>query len=90
MTPEEVRIIVDRLTDLAMEAFGHGHDRIKETADLAASALTILAREREELREALKPFAKAGWLVGPNEPDGVGVICYAGDLRRARSALKDI
>ena len=59
---------------------------IRRDLSLGMNALLLeAATALEEAERALEPFAKAGGLVGPNEPDGVGVICYAGDLRLARS-----
>lgn len=71
----------------------------RQACDEAADTITALAEENRRLREALKPFAKAGKLF-PGSPGSVEFdLCIyrpaAGsewslcgdDLRRARSAL---
>lgn len=54
MTPEQVKELVERLNSTERTA----HDARALMRD-AASALTLLSEEREELREALKPFVNA-------------------------------
>jgi len=88
---------------------GHPHAKIAwphrilhEAADALAAkdaAIERLVAERDEAREALKPFAKYtdelnGFLDNHNQPipddQGPGwVYVTIGDFRRARQALKD-
>ena len=64
----------------------------------ASAMIRAQAAEIERLREALKPFAKAGELFGPLDPEGFDMLVYnpaaGGDyalcgnhLRTARDAL---
>lgn len=59
-----------------------------ERCDELAAAIERLVAERDEAREALKPFAKRAdeW---PLNSDNARVSVRLYDLRRARQALKD-
>ena len=59
-----------------------------DLASVAAAAIERLVAERDEAREALKPFAKRAdeW---PLNSDNARVSVRLYDLRRARQALKD-
>ncbi len=80
MTPEEVKLLVERLKD---ECFCG----LCPTCE-AASALTLLAQEREELREALKFYAD--WKnYRQSVPATTHIEIMEDEGDRARSALKD-
>jgi hypothetical protein len=67
---------------------------VADMHEQAASALTLLSEEREELREALRPFAEMATDIehahaGSDLLDVSTIPLPLGDLRRARAALKE-
>lgn len=87
MTSSDVKELVERLETMARAT---ARDDFEALLDQAASALTLLSEEREELREALKEMVYETTHLSPMEPDG-GHRCWISGptLKRARAALKD-
>jgi hypothetical protein len=98
MRESEVAITIDKalLANVVSETVA----ALEAKAALLGATVTSMQREIDALREALKPFAKAGELFGDKHPGLDSMTIYApsageeywlesDDLRRARAALSE-
>jgi iron-sulfur cluster repair protein YtfE (RIC family) len=96
-TAQEVfDIMCDRVRYLAQERDKYKEEADRRTKEIEATYLVQkrLKAEREELREALKPFAEMATDIehahaGSDLLDVSTIPLPLGDLRRARAALKE-